>query len=222
MKDGRTVRLEFDAIARAAAQRPDPPGLYEAFLLSLVPAHPGRALDIGCGTGRFSRQLAARASAVTAIDLSPEMIALARTRGAGATTDYQCGDALDLLPALGRFDLVVSLATYHHLVAGSIEVFKDAVAPGGILILHDLWRVDGIADRALDAVRLPWKLVRLLRIAAPLRHTPDERAAWKAHERHDVHLTKREMRALRDRFLPGAVLYEHFLWRYTIVWLNQR
>ena len=46
-----------------------------AELFNLVlPAAPGRALDVGCGTGIFSRELARRGWRVTALDASPEMI----------------------------------------------------------------------------------------------------------------------------------------------------
>jgi SAM-dependent methyltransferase len=149
------------------------------------------------------------------------MLTVARARAGSATIEYLAGDALAIIPALGRFDVVVSVAMFHHVPLESIQVFKDAVAPGGTLILHDLWRVNSMADRALDAIRLPLKLTRLLRVGAPLTHTAAERAAWREHERDDLHLTKGDVRALRDRFFPGAVLHEHFLWRYTLVWQNK-
>jgi hypothetical protein len=98
----------------------------------------------------------------------------------------------------------------------------DAIARAGAErpdpILHDLWRSEGPMTLARDAARLPFKIARLLQLGAPLRHTPEERAAWRAHDRDDVHLTRPEVRALRDRFFPGGRLYEHFLWRYTIDW----
>jgi SAM-dependent methyltransferase len=219
MKAAGDVRREFDAIARAGAERPDPAGLYDEFLLPLIPKACGRALEIGCGTGRFTRALAARVPHVTAIDLSPEMIRVARTRVAAPNVDFVVGDALELTPSLGAFGCVVTLSTFHHLPQdAAAECLRAAVAPGGTLILQDLWRVDTLADRVLNGVRLPVKAVRLLQLGAPLTHTRAERAAWRAHEQDDVHLTRREVEALGRRRFAGAAVHTHFLWRYTLVW----
>ena len=221
MKTTTDVRRQFDTIARATAERPDPPGLYDRFLLSLVPEGCSRALEIGCGTGRFTRALAARVPHVTAVDLSPEMLRVARARVEARNVRFVEGDALEITPRLGAFDCVVTLATFHHLPQdAAAECLRAAVAPGGTLILHDLWRVDGQGDRVLDGMRLPIKALQLLRLGAPLTHTREERAAWRAHERDDVHLMMREVHALRRRHFPHATVHKHFLWRYTLTWRN--
>jgi SAM-dependent methyltransferase len=222
MKTTTDVRREFDAIARAGAATHDPPGLYDDFLLSLIPEGCDRALEMGCGTGRFTRALAGRAGHVTAVDLSPEMLRVARARVPAANVTFVEGDALEIAPQLGAFDCVVTLATFHHLAQdAAAECFKAAVAQGGTMILHDLWRVAAPADRVLDGVRVPVKVLRLLQLGAPLMHTRDERAAWREHERGDVHLTMREVEALRRRHFPGAAIHKHFLWRYTLVWRHE-
>jgi SAM-dependent methyltransferase len=219
MKATSDVRDEFDAIARAGSTRPDPPGLYDDFLLSLIPKDCERALEIGCGTGRFTRALARRVAHVTAIDLSPEMIRVARTRADAGHVDFVVGDALELVPRLGAFPCVVTLATFHHLPQeAAAACLKMAVAPGGMLILHDLWRGDGPGDRIVDGIRLPVKAARLLGLGAPLTYTRAERAAWREHEKDDVHLTMDEVNAFRRRHFPHATVRRHFLWRYTLVW----
>src|SRR4051812_38946991 len=140
MKEISDVRAEFDAIARAGAERPDPAGLYDAFLLSLIPRNCGRVLEIGCGTGRFTRKLAARAAHVTALDLSDEMLHVARRRNLTENVEFVQGDALQIAPRLGTFDLVVTLATFHHLPQQSAATcLTDTVGNGGTVILHDLW-----------------------------------------------------------------------------------
>src|SRR5256885_4715854 len=59
-------------------------------LLEQVPACCADALDIGCGTGQFARLLASRAEHVLALDLSPQMIRLARERStAFASIDFR-------------------------------------------------------------------------------------------------------------------------------------
>jgi magnesium-protoporphyrin O-methyltransferase len=75
-----------------------------------------RVLDAGCGTGALAVDAARRGAHVTAIDLSPTLIALARERaphdlGAGRL-DFAVGDMLD--PALGEFDHVVAMDSLVH------------------------------------------------------------------------------------------------------------
>jgi ubiquinone/menaquinone biosynthesis C-methylase UbiE len=52
------TRDDFDRIARLAAEEPEHPGPYDAFLLAQVPAAPSSVLEVGCGTGAFCRALA--------------------------------------------------------------------------------------------------------------------------------------------------------------------
>lgn len=75
-----------------------------------------RILDAGCGTGAMALELAARGAEVTAVDLSPRLVALARERAAGTALAgrivFRTGDMLD--PALGRFDRVVAMDSLIH------------------------------------------------------------------------------------------------------------
>src|SRR5215212_8444723 len=63
----------------------------------------GRALDVGCGTGRAFRPLLRRGWQVHGCDLSPAMLNLAAREG-GADVTVQVADMRDL-PHLGSFDL---------------------------------------------------------------------------------------------------------------------
>jgi magnesium-protoporphyrin O-methyltransferase len=87
-------------------------------LLSYLPAdlRGRRILDAGCGTGAFAVEAAKRGAIVTAIDLSPTLVHLARERlpsrlGLGEIS-FHVGDMLD--PALGRFDHVVAMDSLIH------------------------------------------------------------------------------------------------------------
>ncbi len=90
----------------------------------------GRALDVGCGPGHVAAYLSARRGQAAGLDLSPEMVALARTHHPGL--EFEAGDMLEL----GERGLAGSVAFYSivHLpqedlarVAGS---FHGALAPG--------------------------------------------------------------------------------------------
>ena len=93
-------------------------------LLSWLPANlEGRTiLDAGCGTGALAVEAARRGAHVTAIDLSPTLIALAEERlpselGAGRI-DFRVGDMFD--EGLGRFDHVVAMDSLIHYDAADI------------------------------------------------------------------------------------------------------
>ncbi|MBB1077800.1 magnesium protoporphyrin IX methyltransferase [Rhodoferax sp. 4810] len=86
-------------------------------LLSWLPQdmHGLRLLDAGCGTGALSVEAARRGAEVVAIDLSPTLVDLARSRLApevASKIDFRSGDMLD--PALGRFDHVVAMDSIIH------------------------------------------------------------------------------------------------------------
>ncbi|MGI8597068.1 MAG: class I SAM-dependent methyltransferase [Thermoleophilaceae bacterium] len=53
---------------------------YRDAFLALVPPPAGRTLEVGCGEGRVTRDLAARGHAVTALDASPTLVAAAAER----------------------------------------------------------------------------------------------------------------------------------------------
>jgi magnesium-protoporphyrin O-methyltransferase len=70
-------------------------------------------LDAGCGTGALAVEAAKRGAKVTAIDLSPQLVAVARERlPAGLDVTFLSGDMLD--PALGKFEYVVGMDSIIH------------------------------------------------------------------------------------------------------------
>ena len=97
--------------------------------------HP-RALDAGCGTGVFSRHLAASGWQVTAIDASPEMIAVARADSQNTSIEFlnQSHESYD--SPLNSFDLILSLSTLEYVEddEAAIQKFANLLKPGGIII----------------------------------------------------------------------------------------
>jgi ubiquinone/menaquinone biosynthesis C-methylase UbiE len=97
----------------------------------------GRVLDVGVGTGRNLPHYPP-GTTVTGIDLSAEMIAVARQR-AGSSVDLRVGDAEHLPFPDASFDTVVcalSLCTIPHPAAAIAEC-RRVLAPGGRLLLLD-------------------------------------------------------------------------------------
>jgi magnesium-protoporphyrin O-methyltransferase len=83
-----------------------------ALMLSRLPEdlRGARVLDAGCGTGAMAQELALRGAQVTAVDISPQLIEIAKRRLHPALADqidFQAGDMSD--PALGHFDFTMAM-----------------------------------------------------------------------------------------------------------------
>lgn len=102
-----------------------------------------RVLDVACGTGALTLDLAAIARQVTGVDLTPAMLDQARALQAerGLTNvEWVQGDALPLPFADGAFDLVVTRASFHHMAdpAAMLAEMRRVSAPGGRIVVSDL------------------------------------------------------------------------------------
>lgn len=101
-----------------------------------------RVLEIGCGDGDLSVLLAKRGAIVTAIDVSPEMIAAARARAARENVQirFDIGAARKLPFPSEQFDIVVAV-TVLCFVSDAAPVFQEiarVLRPGGRLVDGEL------------------------------------------------------------------------------------
>jgi SAM-dependent methyltransferase len=97
-----------------------------------------RALDVGCGEGRFSRMLAAAGINVTGIDPTDALIEQARRRDPSG--DYRIGNAENLRFEAATFDLVVSYLTLIDMAdfRTAISEMSRVLKPGGSLLIANL------------------------------------------------------------------------------------
>ena len=104
---------------------------------------PGRALDLGCGTGTNVLTIASYGWQVTGIDYIPRAIRTARrkSRQAGLTgrVDFQVGDVLDL-SLKDRYDLILDIGCFHSFAGADIHRYvrnvSNHLSPGGNLLLY--------------------------------------------------------------------------------------
>lgn len=113
-------------------------------------------LDLGCGTGENMVPLLARGAYVTGIDISPELIALAKQRLADNDQEFYClrtGDACHTGLEAESVDLVFSAAVVHHLDIGlaNQEIWR-VLRPGGVVILKEPVQTGAYLARGLRAL----------------------------------------------------------------------
>ena len=103
---------------------------------SRTPLEGKTSLDVGCGAGLLAEPLVRLGAKVTAIDASPEVIAVARTHASamGLEIEYRVGDVQALE---GQFDLITSMEVIEHVAdpGAFVKALAKRLAPDGLLIM---------------------------------------------------------------------------------------
>jgi SAM-dependent methyltransferase len=100
-------------------------------------------LDVACGPGIVAVAVARAAGSVVGIDLTPEMLELARERCAEAELDntrFDLGDVTELPYGDDEFSRVVCRYALHHLTdpAAVVAEMARVCAPGGRIVIADM------------------------------------------------------------------------------------
>ena len=95
-----------------------------------------RVLELGCGAGDLSVELLHRGARLTALDISPGMVQLARARAGGATFVVAPAEETGLPDA--SFDLVLGKWVLHHVdVAAAAREVHRLLRPGGRAVFFE-------------------------------------------------------------------------------------
>ena len=215
------VRADFDEIAELEA---DGDGWnhnrhYHSFILQQLPLTFDHAMEIGCGSGELARAMAARASRVLAVDLSPKMIARALEHVPGSTNiEYLVQDVATWQWPTEQFSVIVSVATLHHLpLAQTLANWARALQPGGMLVVLDLYRPSTFADFVTCAIAFPINYVLQWR-SRPSRQL---QKAFASHGRRDRYKTLSEVRkAAIETGLHRCRVRRHLFFRYSLTWVK--
>ncbi|MBO1415475.1 bifunctional 2-polyprenyl-6-hydroxyphenol methylase/3-demethylubiquinol 3-O-methyltransferase UbiG [Streptomyces sp. FH025] len=186
---------------------------YHRLLLRQLPAGARRALDVGCGTGAFARALADRGVEVDAVDRDAAVIAAASARGGATRIHYRQADVIELEVPPGHYDYISCLASLHHLPIDTLDRLREALAPGGVLVVLGCYRSETVRDRAVSLAAVP--VNALCRLAVHLRERGSEPAPQAPVAAPNTTLA--DVRAYAARQLPGSSLRRLLFWRYLLV-----
>ncbi len=149
--DGRYAKVEqkyhseteVAAYGRKRFERPGGELLSETQVraaVDLVGERNKRVIEVGCGTGRFTFDLARAGHDVTALDYSPAMLAVCKERqaaeGVGDKVVFEQGSIFELPFEDGTFDAALSVHVLMHLpdYLKAIDELLRVVRPGGHVV----------------------------------------------------------------------------------------
>jgi SAM-dependent methyltransferase len=198
---------------------------YHYLLIRELPPDARTALDVGSGTGKFARRLARRGINVDAIEASPEALAAARKVSAHVwapgTILWHRADVTEVDLPSEHYDFISCIASIHHMPFSVVKQLREALAPGGVLVILGLYREETTSDKLLNALAVPANLVARLVVALSERLQPN----WETALTGDVEvpttepkMTLAEIKQAAAEELPGCKIRRLLFWRYLLVY----
>ena len=162
----------YDRAASHSVSDPLEEAAWRAALRDALPDTGARVLDVGAGTGSLSLLAAELGYRVTALDLSPGMLAKARTKAADRGLEVEFVEGPATAPPPGPFDAVIE----RHLLwttpdpVAAMSAWREVVVPAGRLVLFEgVWGSTAPLDRVKGAVA---DLLRTAMGTPPDHHAP--------------------------------------------------
>jgi 2-polyprenyl-3-methyl-5-hydroxy-6-metoxy-1,4-benzoquinol methylase len=136
-------------------------------------------LELGCGTGYFTRELARSGADIVAIDVSPDLLEIARANCSAPNVRYEIQNGYDLGYPDAVFDSVVGSSVLHHLeIKAALREIHRVLKPAGtiwftepnmlnpqIAIQKNVpWVKQRLGDSPDETAFFRWPLQRLLEI----------------------------------------------------------
>lgn len=129
----------------------------------LPPAHAGeKLLDVGCGSGHWSRFFVSMGYQVYGIDISPEMVQVAQS--SVPSCSFEVADASDLPFSSEIFDVVAAMATLEFVTDPRLALKEMArcTRPGGTILVGSLNKNANINQKRVEQGKEPYASGRLL------------------------------------------------------------
>jgi SAM-dependent methyltransferase len=127
-------------------------------------------LEIGCGTGYFTRELTQRGADIVAIDVSPDLLEIAKAKYSAPNVRYEIQNACALTYADAMFDSVVGSSILHHLeIEEALREIYRVLKPGGAIYFTE---PNMLNPQIAMQKNIPW-------IKRRLGDSPDETAFFR-------------------------------------------
>ncbi|MBO0696676.1 MAG: class I SAM-dependent methyltransferase [Verrucomicrobia bacterium] len=127
-------------------------------------------LELGCGTGSFTRELSRSGADIIAIDVSPELLEIARVDNSAPNVRYQTENAYALSYPDAAFDSVVGSSVLHHLeVEEALRNVYRVLKPAGTIFFTE---PNMLNPQIAMQKNVPW-------IKRKLGDSPDETAFFR-------------------------------------------
>jgi 2-polyprenyl-3-methyl-5-hydroxy-6-metoxy-1,4-benzoquinol methylase len=175
-----------------------------------VPPGATDALDVGCGEGWLARELHKKVAHVVGIDTDEPSVLTARARGSNEGTEYVVGDFLTYGFTPNNFDLIVAVASLHHMdEETALRRMAQLLRPGGLLAIVGLAKSHSVIDLASDVGGM--FATRAHKLVKPSWETPAPKVWPPPHTYHEV-------RRLSAGVLPGRRFRRRAMFRYVLTW----
>lgn len=137
-------------------------------------------LELGCGTGYFTRELVKLKISITAIDISPELIGEAKKAITGPRVNFLIQNAYQMDFEDNHFDMVIGSSVLHHLeMHRALSEICRVLKPGGLIAFTEPnmmnpqialqknipWLKKKMGDSPDETAFFRWSLCRLLKNA---------------------------------------------------------
>jgi 2-polyprenyl-3-methyl-5-hydroxy-6-metoxy-1,4-benzoquinol methylase len=110
-----------------------------SYFIKLGCASPkNKVLEIGCGTGEFTKRIASSGADITAIDISPDLLQVARETIPNLNVRFHIQNVEKLEFENGNFDAVIGSSILHHLnLIPSLKEIYRVLKRGGVIVFTE-------------------------------------------------------------------------------------
>lgn len=183
---------------------------YGGEVLRRVPRGATDVLDVGCGIGMLTRELAPLSQRVVGIDTDEPSLRIAREETSASNVEYVHDDFLQHPFPAESFDLIAAITALHHMdIEQGLRRMAHLLTPGGRLVVVGFAATRSPRDLWYDSLGFWAHRYYKLRYGWWEHPSP---VLCEGLDSHD------EVRRIAQHVLPGAQFRRLVLWRHLLTW----
>lgn len=200
---------------------------YHDVLLRELPTPCRRALDVGCGNGKFARRLALRGIEVDAVDVDSDVIATAQNQTSAlelpARIHFDQVDITRVTLPPNTYDYISCLASIHHVPIETVQKLRDSLTENGVLVILGCYREVTIWDRAVSLLAVPVNAALRVAVFAWEKRSGFSTSSTReppSAPTYSPSMSLAEIREFATTRLPRSRIRRLLFWRYLLVFRN--